>query len=123
MPKALIAFLLGLFSFLLFMFVGETASYHLGDVGFILAFILMAAYFFFCQFLLSRGNPYAYRKDWPIMLALDAILIVAVFIMVLVEKPQVVLSQGLGILLSCCGGTFAGAVVASLAARKKRIQR
>lgn len=123
MPKALIAFILGLLSFLLFMFVGEEASYHLGDVGFILAFILMAAYFFICQFLLSRGNPDAYRKDWPIMLALDATLLLAFFTMVLAERREVILSQGLGILLSCCGGTFAGAVVASMAARRKRGRR
>jgi hypothetical protein len=123
MSKALIAFFLGLLSFLLFMFVGEEASYHLGDVGFILAFILMAAYFFICQFLLSRGNPDAYRKDWPIMLALDATLLLAFFIMVLAERREVILSQGLGIILSCCGGTFAGAVVASIAARRKRGRR
>jgi hypothetical protein len=123
MPKALSAFFLGLLSFFLFMVAGEAASYHLGDVGFILAFILMAAYFFICQFLLSRGNSNAYRKDWPIMLALDAILLLAFFVMVLAERKEVILSQGLGILLSCCGGTFAGAVAASLAARRKRGRR
>jgi len=121
MPKALIAFFLGLLSFLLFMFVGEAASYHFGDIaGFIATFILMAAYFFICQFLLSRGNPDAYLKDWPVMLSLDAILIIAVFAMALVEKREVILSQGIGILLSCCGGTYAGAVAASIVARRSK---
>jgi len=119
LSKALIAFFLGLLSFLLFMFVGETLMHVLGDAGLFLAFILMAVYFFICQSLLSRGNPVAYRKDWPIMLALDSILLLSVFAMVLTERLEVILAQGLGILLSCCGGTFAGAVAASLAARRR----
>jgi hypothetical protein len=53
------------------------------------------------------------------MLALDAILLLDVFVMVLVEKREVALTQGLGILLFCCGGIFAGAAVASLAARRR----
>jgi len=120
MSKVFMAFLLGLFAFFLFMFIGETGMSRLGDVaGLIVAFILMAAYFFICQFLLSRGNPDAYRKDWPVMLALDAILLVALFFMILAERREVVLSQGLGILIFCCGATFAGAVAASIAARRK----
>jgi Na+/pantothenate symporter len=110
--KSLRAFLLGFLAFFLLMFVGETA-------GLVAAFILLAAYFSTCQFLLSRGNVDAYRNDWPIMLAMDATLLVSVVIMVLVEKRDVILSQGPGILLSCCGGTYAGAVVASLTARRR----
>jgi hypothetical protein len=112
--KSLRALCLGFLAFFLFMFVGETA-------GLIAAFILMAAYFSICQFLLSRGNVDAYRKDWPIMLAMDATPLVVVLVMVLVERREVILSQGLGILLSCCGGTYAGAVVASLAARRRPV--
>jgi uncharacterized membrane protein len=86
MPKMVLAFFLGLVSFFLFFFIGETTSHYLGNVGLIAAFILMAAYFFICQFRLSRGNPNAYRKDWPVMLALDVIWI-AVFIgLVLTER-------------------------------------
>ena len=112
MRKSLRALLLGFIAFLLLMFIGETA-------GLIAAFISLAAYFSICQFLLSRGNVDAYRKDWPIMLALAAPLLVAVFVMVLVERREVILSQGPGILLSCCGGTYAGAVVASRTARRR----
>ena len=115
MRTTLRAFCLGFLAFFLFMFVGETA-------GLFSAFILMAAYFAICQFLLSRGNVDAYRKDWPSMLAMDATILVVVFIMVLVEKREVILSQGPGILLSSCGGTYAGAVVASLAARRRAAQ-
>jgi len=69
---------------------------------------------------LSRGNPDAYRKDWLIMLGLDATLLLVFLNTVLAERREVILSQGLGILLSCCGATFAGAVAASLWARRKR---
>jgi hypothetical protein len=122
MPKALIAFFLGLFSFLLFMFVGETLLYYYGNVGLAAAFILMAAYFFICQFFLSRGNPDAFLKDWPIMLALDAVFLLVLIPMILGERLEVVLAQGLGILLFCCGGTLAGAFAASKAARRKVVR-
>ena len=123
MPKALIAFFLGLFSFLLFMFIGETLLSYYGNVGLAAAFILMAAYFFICQFFLSRGNPDAFLKDWPIMLALDAVFLLVLIPMVLSERLEVVLAQGLGILLFCCGGTLAGAFAASKAARRKATRK
>jgi hypothetical protein len=123
MSKTLIAFFLGLFSFFLFMFVGETLLHYHGNVGLVPAFILMAAYFFICQFFLSRGNPNAFPKDWPIMLALDAVLLLALIPMAILETQEVVLAQGLGILLSCCGGTLAGAFAASKAARRKAARK
>jgi hypothetical protein len=120
MPKALVAFFLGLFFFFLFMFIGETLMYHFGDAGLIPTSVVMVAYFFICQFFLSRGNPDAYRKDWPIMLALDLVPLLLVVIILLQWEGHgaVFLSQGLGILVSCLGGTLAGAVVASRAARR-----
>jgi hypothetical protein len=122
MPKALIAFFLGVFSFFLFMFIGDASSYYLGDVGFVVTFILMGVYFFSCQFFLSRGNPDAFLKDWPIMLALNAVLLLLLIPMVFSERLEVVLAQGLGILLFCCGGTLAGAFAASKAAHRKRVR-
>jgi hypothetical protein len=112
--KLLLALCLGFLSFFLSIFVGETMPLFV-------ALILMAAYFSICQFLLSRGKVDAYRKDWPVMLALDATVFVLVTIIALVEKREVFLSQGLGLLLSSCGGTYAGAVVASLIARRKAV--
>ena len=125
MIKALGAFFLGVLSFVVFMFVGETADNIFGVIAARIAtFILMAAYFFICQFLLSRGNPHAIRKDWPIMLVLNATIIVVLFVSVLVEKQGAVfLIQLLGILLACFAGTIAGAVVASLAARRSGRQK
>jgi uncharacterized membrane-anchored protein len=121
MLKVLGAFFLGVLSFVVFMFVGETADNIFGVIAAPIAtFILMAAYFFICQFLLSRGNPHAFRKDWPIMLVLNATIIVVLFVSVLVEqRTAVFLTEALGILLACFAGTIAGAVVASLAARRR----
>ncbi len=93
------------------MFVGET-------VGPVARFVALAAYCCLCQFFLSRKNADAYRTDWLIMLALNAIVLGAVFIMVLVEKWPVILSQGPGTLLGACGGTYLGAVMASLSAKR-----
>jgi hypothetical protein len=111
MNKVLVAFLLGLVAFPVMMFLGET-------FGLVVAFSSLAAYFFICQVLLSRGNPDALRNDWRIMLALDAVIFTTIVIMVLVEKRQTVFAQAPGMLLACCGGTFAGAFVASWAARR-----
>jgi len=122
MSKASAAFFLGVLSFFLFSFIGEPASHYLGNAGFIVTFILMAAYFFICQFRLSRGNPSAYRKDWPVMFALDAVWIISFIVMILVEKRAVVLGQGLPILVTCLGGTWAGAVAASLKARRNSVR-
>jgi putative effector of murein hydrolase len=119
MPKTTVAFFLGLFSSFLFFFIGEKLSYRYGNVGLFVTFVVLLVYFFTCQFFLSRGNPDAYRKDWPIMLLLDAILLLLIIPMVLLERREMVLTQGLGILVSCCGGTWAGAFVASLRARTR----
>jgi hypothetical protein len=119
MPKASLAFLLGFIGFLLLFFIVEPATHHLGDVGLIPTFLLMAVYFFICQFQLSRGNPNAHRKDWPVMLALDAVCIAALFVMILSERLEVVLAQGIGILVSCFGATWAGAFAAAKKAGRK----
>jgi len=111
MSKTLTAFLLGLFSFFVYMFAGETA-------GLVLGFVALAAYCCLCQFFLSRKNADAYRTDWPVMLALDATELVLFVIMARGGDREAFLSQGPGILLATCGGTYLGAVVASLTARR-----
>jgi len=118
MRKVLTALILGLISFPLFFLFGEPLLSAYEGAGLTATFIVMAVYFFVCQFFLSRGNPDALFKDWPIMLALDAVQLVMLILIVLLERLEVILSQGLGILLSCCGGTLAGAFVASMRARR-----
>jgi hypothetical protein len=121
MKRALPAFGLGILFFFLLFLVREGLGLELpGLVAVLLMFVLSAAYFFICQFFLSRGNPHAFPKDWPVMLALDAVWIISFFIMILVEERGVIPSQGLPILIGCLGGTWAGAAVAAQIARKRK---
>lgn len=123
MKRILSAFGLGLLFFFLLFLVGEGLGLELPDfVVVLLMFVLSAAYFFICQFFLSRGNPHAFPKDWPVMLALDAVWIISFIIMILVEKRGAILGQGLPILVGCLGGTWAGAFAASMKARRKQEQ-
>ena len=121
MSRLVVAFILSVFFFFLYMFVGEASSHHLGEgVGFAITFIVMAAYFFVCQLRLSHGNADALRKDWPIMLALNAVPLMMAILMVGLEKWPVILVQGLVIVIAGWGGAFMGAAVASRAARKRQ---
>jgi len=118
MARVIMALLMGLFSLFLFFVVAEAASYFLGNAGLILALILMAAYFFIVQYRASRDNPDAYRKDWPVMLSFDATWIIVGFLMILRERNQAAIFQGLEIIFSCLAVTWAGAFAASMKARR-----
>jgi hypothetical protein len=111
MWKHVIAFCLGLLSFLLLMFVGETAGLPAAGAA-------AAVYFCLCQFLLSRGNIGAHR-DWSLMLTLDAVTLLVTVGMIITEKRPVILSQAPVFLLIPCGATYLGALLASLAVRRR----
>ncbi len=119
MLRIVVAFILSVFFFFLYMFIGDTSTSYLGDAGFALTFVLMAAYFFVCQFRLSRGNADALRRDWPVILALNAVPLAMVILMVGNEKWTVILVQGLVTVIAGWGGAIAGAAMASRAARKR----
>jgi hypothetical protein len=124
MRKVLIALFLGLISYFLFMFTLETVAPIFRGIGaIILSVIVMMAYFFICQFLLSRGNPHALFKDWPIMLALGAVGIVIPIFTDPNEGRGIFLTQRLGSLILCFVGILGGAFAASLAARRKARQQ
>jgi hypothetical protein len=119
MKRSIMGFLLGFLSPLIFFVIGEPLVIHLASAGFYGTFLLLAACFFICQFRLSRGRADALREDWPIMLALNAIPLLQVIIMAMGDD----LPPGLGVLLSCFAGTFAGANVAAQIARKRQRAR
>jgi hypothetical protein len=123
--KPLLALFLGLIFFVLLWGLGETLGDKFGNAGIIATFVVIGVCLFICQFLLSRGNPDAYRKDWLVMLALAApfLLLVVDLLLEWQKKGAVFMSQGLGILIFCCGGTFVGAVAASVAARRSAGRR
>jgi hypothetical protein len=111
-----VAAALGFTSVPLFFFLEH--QFPSGAWGLTVLFLVMAVFFFTCQFFLSRGNPGALFEDWPVMLALDAVWVIIFIFMAIPEPEEVILSTGVGILLSCCGGTLAGAFAASMKARK-----
>ena len=76
--KILLSFFLGLLSIFLMFGLGETWGDHAMFPG-------MAAYFLISQYLLSRGNPQAVRKDRPSILALNLPLLVSDIICLIVE--------------------------------------
>jgi hypothetical protein len=116
MAKPIIAFFLSILFLVIYRFFLEILGEYVSAV-----FVILGAYFFICQFLLSRGNLHAFRKDWPTMLALDF----APFIYVVDHAIQSGWGSlwsraiGLWLIVGSVGGTLAGAVAASLAARRK----
>ncbi len=64
--------------------------------------------------------PWSRRRSPEVllMLALDAVPLLAVFIMYTAKKLDVILSLGPGILLATCGGRYPGTSVASLTSRR-----
>ena len=116
MKRAMIGLLLGFLSPLIFFVIGEALLISLGLVGYYATFLLLAACFSICQFQLSRGHANALRKDWLIMLALNVVPLLTAVMMAVGDD----LAPGLGVLLSCCGGTIAGAVVAAQIVRKRK---
>jgi O-antigen/teichoic acid export membrane protein len=125
MGRAILGLGLGLFSifvsFAVYAVAGPLLQSEIATL--IVMAILMMAYFFICQFFASRGNPDALRKDRPVMLLLGAGAILVALITALKEKREVFLTQGLGSLLVWVVGTLAGALTASLSARRRSRQQ
>lgn len=115
MSRHVIAFFLGVLSFFVLMFVGET--YGLPEAA-----VAMAVYFCFCQFLLSLGNIAAHR-NWTLMLTLNFVTIMATIGMVIFEKLSVIVSQVPITLIIPFAATYLGAVMASLSAKQKKGNR
>jgi hypothetical protein len=120
MTKPIIAFFLGILSFVIYRFFLEILGEYISAV-----FVILAAYFFICQFLLSRGNPHAFRKDWPTMLALDfAPFIYVVYHVIRLGWGSLWFRAiGLWLIVGSVGGTLAGAAAASIKARRRVRQK
>ena len=122
-PKILLAFLLGLLSFPLLFFLGEgikiPSSIPAAESIHVAIFVIvLGAYFFLSEYLLTRRDAKTAWKQWPITLALTATLIVTALITVMVEpnKPAVLGTVGTAVLAVAC--SWAGAAVTARSARR-----
>ena len=78
MAKKIAALVLGIISFFLMFALGE-------ELGVTVTFIITGIYYFLSQFFLSRGNTRALYEDWPLILLLNAALIVTAALVLLIE--------------------------------------
>ena len=111
--KVGLAFLLGLLSLFLTFFVVEV----FGDYA---LFIGLGAYFLATQFLLSRGNPQAVCKGWPIIMALNFTLLCNAVIALTIEPNKGAALEMLWLALLALACSCAGAALAARVARRRR---
>ena len=74
------------------------------------ACIAVALYLAVCQFMATRNSSSGFRADWPILAAMMAPLLAAFFLIAAGEKGDVVLAQGVPMLLAGSIGCLAGSV-------------
>ncbi|MGA9624546.1 MAG: hypothetical protein WBQ65_08760 [Bryobacteraceae bacterium] len=72
--------------------------------------IAVALYLAVCQFLVARNSGNRFRADWPILAAMMAPVLAMFFFIAAVEKGDVMLEQGVPMLLAGCIGCLAGSV-------------
>ena len=120
--KIALALLLGVLSFLLLFLLGEVVSVPAGvpAAEYVHATLFIGGvgtYFLISSYILSRGNPQAVRQGWPILLALNATLLVATLIAWLIEpnRGAVLAAAGTALLAVVC--SLVGAALAARAAR------
>jgi hypothetical protein len=104
--KIVVAFLLGALSFFLIFFLGEI----FGDYA---LFIGMGAYFLISQYILSRGNPQAVRKDWPLIIAMNLTPLCMTIITLAVEPNKGNALEMLLVTILTLACSYAGAALAA----------
>lgn len=109
MAKKISALVLGIISFFLMFALGE-------EFGAPTAFIMIGIYYFLAQFLLSRGNTRALYEDWPLILLLNAALILTA-ILILLIVPDAKWTSIIAIISIVCS-----VLGASLAARLAKVR-
>ncbi len=112
-----IAALLGVFSFFLMFFLGEAVKVPstIPSAEYVHALIMiigMGGYFVISMYLLSRGIPRASRKGW-VILALNATLLLASVIALIVEPNKLAALQALAIAALAIVCSYAGSALAA----------
>ncbi len=120
--KVVVAFFVGVWSFALMMFVGEAVQSWFPKYGaetFIdefIIFIVWGGYFLVSQYLLSRGNLQAIRKDWPIIIAMNFTPLSIVIVNLSGGHMRSAL-ETLWVAIVAMACSYAGAALATRAAR------
>jgi hypothetical membrane protein len=83
-------------------------------------FVGMGAYFFVTQYLLSRGNAWPVRNDWPIIIALNSAPAFMIVLALAIEPNKLAVLQMLGVTILCLACSYAGAALASRPPRAER---
>ena len=119
MGKIVLSVVLGLLSPLVFIMGAEPFEGR-GETSIqeILAGCIAGAlYLAVCQFMATRNSSSGIRADWPILAAMVAPLLAVVLFIAAVEKGDVVLAQGVPMLLAGSIGCLAGSVAGHLGTR------
>jgi len=114
MKRVFLSIVLGLVTPFVFI-MGASAFEVVGENSlkeFVGGSLAVALYLAFCQFCVAAKGSRGLGAKWPTMVAMTAPLLVAVALIALVERPNVLLVQGIPLLISGCFGILVGAVVA-----------
>ena len=122
--RTLWAFFLGLPSFLLIFFFADKFLWALDHGGAVKIWGLFLVVggggcFLILSYLLSRGNPRAIRKGWPIILALNITPLFMLVMTVVLERQLGPVLSALGILMFTVLSSFAGAALAQQVTRRR----
>lgn len=122
--RTLRAFLMGLPSFFWIFFLAEKFMWSLDHGGAVYIWGLffvggVGAYFLILSYLLSRGNPRAVHKGWPIILALNITPLFMLLMTVVLERQLGPVLSGLGLVMFTVLSSFAGATIAQQVARRR----
>ena len=113
LSRWLVAILLGFVSLFLLFGLGES----LGEKA---MFVGVGGYSLIAQFFLSRGHPQALRKDWPLILCLNFMVLLSMVLCFTLEhnNPGAHLTALVlaGVAVAC---SYAGAALAALIARNR----
>ena len=121
--KVVVAFFLGVVSiFLLFLLdevaIGPRPTFS-GGIGAVIFFSGVGGYFLISQYFLSRGNPQAVRKDWPIIFALNFTLLFLAIICLVFEPNKGAKMETLCEAILAVACSYVGAALAARTTRQR----
>ena len=82
--------------------------------------IAVAFYLAVCQFFVARKGEFGLRTKWFILAAMDAPLLAAFLMILVLEKGNVFFVQAGPMLLAGCAGSFAGAIAAAWGTTRRK---